>query len=85
MDSINNSVEFIDYENITTKDVTEEYIDLESRLNTKLEVKQRYESILRKQAKTVKDILATEEKLQIIQEEIESVQGRLKYLIVQFK
>lgn len=80
MDSINNSVEFIDYENITTRDVTEEYIDLESRLKTKLEVKQRYESILRKQAKTVEDILATEEKLQVLQEAIESAQGRLKYL-----
>ncbi len=80
MDSINNVADFVEYENITTKDVTEEYIDLETRLKTKLEVKQRYESVLRKNAKTVKDILATEEKLGIIQEEIESVQGRLKYL-----
>ena len=80
LDSINNIVEFVDYENITTKDVTEEYIDIETRLKTKLEVKQRYETILRKNAKTVEDILATEEKLRIIQEEIESAQGRLKYL-----
>ena len=80
MDSINTVVEFVEYENITTKDVTEEYIDIETRLKTKLEVKQRYEEILRKNAKTVKDILATEEKLRVIQEEIESAQGRLKYL-----
>ncbi len=80
MDSISNFVEFIDYENITTQDVTEEYIDIQSRLKTKLEVKQRYESILRKNAITVEDILATEDKLRIIQEEIEAAQGRLKYL-----
>lgn len=80
MDSVNNVVDFVEYENITTKDVTEEYIDLETRLKTKLEVKTRYESILRKNAKTVEDILKTEDKLRIIQEEIESAQGRLKYL-----
>lgn len=80
IDSINNSVEFIDFENITTTDVTEEYIDLETRLKTKTEVKERYEVILRKRAKTVKDILDTEEKLRVLQEEIESSQGRLNYL-----
>ena len=80
MDSIGNVVEFVEYENITTKDVTEEYIDLQGRLETKLEVKKRYEDILRKNAKTVEDILNTEEKLRVLQEEIESVQGRLKYL-----
>lgn len=80
MDSIAGVVSFIEYENITTKDVTEEYIDLQSRLKTKLEVKARYEEILRGNAKTVKDILLTEDKLRIIQEEIESAQGRLKYL-----
>lgn len=80
MDSISAIVEFVEYENITTQDVTEEYIDIETRLKTKLEVKQRYETILRQKAKTVEEILATEEKLRVIQEEIESEQGRLKYL-----
>ena len=80
MDSIASVVAFIEYENITTKDVTEEYVDLQSRLKTKLEVKARYEEVLRKNAKTVEDILLTEDKLRIIQEEIESAQGRLKYL-----
>lgn len=80
MDSIGYIVDFVEYENITTKDVTEEYIDIQTRLNTKLEVKTRYETILRRNAKTVEDILLTEEKLRVIQEEIESAQGRLKYL-----
>jgi len=80
MDSINTVAEFVDYENITTKDITEEYVDIETRLKTKLEVKARYEAILRKNAKTVEDILKTEDKLRVIQEEIEASQGRLKYL-----
>nr|WP_321233628.1 DUF4349 domain-containing protein [uncultured Psychroserpens sp.] len=80
MDSIGYIVAFIEYENITTKDVTEEYIDIQTRLKTKMEVKALYESIMRTKAKTVEDILKTEEKLRIIQEEIESAQGRLKYL-----
>lgn len=80
MDSIGKVVEFVEYENITTKDVTEEYIDLQGRLATKMEVKKRYEEILRRNAKTVEDILNTEEKLRVLQEEIESAQGRLKYL-----
>ena len=80
MDSIVRVVEFVEYENITTKDVTEEYIDLQARLETKLEVQARYKEILRKNARTVEDILNTEEKLRVLQEEIESAQGRLKYL-----
>lgn len=80
MDSISSFSEFIDYENISTQDVTEEFVDLQSRLKTKIEVKERYESILRKNAITIEDILATEDKIRIIQEEIEAAQGRLKYI-----
>ncbi|WP_353778933.1 DUF4349 domain-containing protein [Winogradskyella sp. 3972H.M.0a.05] len=80
IDSMSHVAEFIEFENITSDDVTEEYVDIQTRLKTKLEVRQRYEEILRKRAKTVEDILATEEKLRVIQEEIEASQGRLKYL-----
>ncbi len=81
LDSLNNVAEFIDYVNVTSQDVTEEYIDIKSRLETKIEVKKRYEDILRKQTKTVEDILTAEEKLSTIQEEIDAAKGRLKYLI----
>ena len=80
MDSLSPVAEFIDHIEIASKDVTEEYMDVETRLKTKLEVKARYEEILRNNAKTVKDILETEEKLRIIQEEIEVAQGKLKYM-----
>ncbi|MBU2928805.1 DUF4349 domain-containing protein [Winogradskyella psychrotolerans] len=80
MDSISSVAEFIAYENITTKDVTSEFIDVTARLKTKLEVKERYENILRSKANSVEDLLDVEEKLQRIQEEIESSQGQIKYL-----
>lgn len=80
MDSIATVAEFIEHENITTKDVTSEFIDVEARLKTKLEVKERYESILRTKAKNVEDLLSVEEKLQHIQAGIEASQGQLKYL-----
>jgi hypothetical protein len=72
--------EFIDHLNISTRDVTEEYVDVKSRLKTKLEVKARYEEVLRKRAKSVKDILNAEAQLKQIQEEIEAAQGRINYL-----
>lgn len=80
MDSVNKLVEFVDYENVSSEDVTEKYVDLQTRLKTKLEVKERYETILRASAKTVEDILAAEDRIRIIQEEIEAAQGKLKYL-----
>src|SRR5690606_16475199 len=81
LDSLSPVAEFIDHIEIASKDVTEEYMDVETRLKTKLEVKARYEEILRNNAKTVKDIHETEEKLRVIQEEIEVAQGRLKYMV----
>lgn len=79
IDSIGKQVEFIDFEEVSTKDVSEEYIDISKRLKTKIEVRDRYETILRKKAQTVEDIVKVEEKLRRIQEEIESAQGRLNY------
>jgi hypothetical protein len=67
------------YKNIIAQDVTEEYIDLESRLQTKQSYIKKYMQLLKK-AGSVKDILEIEEKTRIIQEEIESVEGRMKYL-----
>jgi hypothetical protein len=67
------------FKNISSRDVTEEFIDLETRLNNKRNYLARYGDLL-KQAKTVKDILEIQEKTRLIEEEVESVQGRLKYL-----
>lgn len=68
------------HKRIQVQDVTEEFVDKTSRLSTKKEVRDRYIAILRDKAKTVKDVLEAEEKIRVIQEEIESIEGRLKYL-----
>ncbi|MFD0964724.1 DUF4349 domain-containing protein [Pseudofulvibacter geojedonensis] len=80
LEKISSSAIKIDYENITTQDVTEAYIDAESRLKTKLKVKKRYEEILRTKAYKVTDLLEVEEKINDIQEEIEAVQGKLNFM-----
>ena len=71
---------YTNYTRIHSQDVTEEYLDISTRLKTKKEVRDRYIEILRNRAKTVKDILDAEEKIRVIQEEIESIEGRLKFL-----
>lgn len=64
---------------IDARDVTEEFIDIESRLENKRAYLIRYKELLAK-ATQVKDILEIEENIRVLQEEIESVEGRLKYL-----
>jgi len=67
------------FKNISSRDVTEEFIDLETRKANKKNYLNRYSDLL-KQARSVKDILEIQEKTRLIEEEVESVQGRLKYL-----
>lgn len=69
----------IDSKTISTQDVTEQFIDVETRLATKKELETRYRDLL-KQAKTVKDIIEVEAQLNNVRSEIESMEGRLKYL-----
>lgn len=69
----------IKYKEIDARDVTDQFIDLETRLANKKNYLKKYNDLL-KQAKSVKDILEIEEKIRGIEEEIESTTGRLKYL-----
>lgn len=64
---------------VQTRDVTEEYIDVVARLKNERAYMARYQALLAK-ASTVKDILSIEESIRKLQEEIESREGRLKYL-----
>ena len=65
--------------NISARDVTEEFIDLEMRLTNRRNYLKRYNDLLQ-QAGTVADILEIQERIRNLEEEIESVEGRLKYL-----
>lgn len=64
---------------IEARDVTEEWVDIETRLSNKKEYLNRYKELLSK-AVTIKDIIAIQENIRSLQEEIESSEGRLKYL-----
>lgn len=79
IDSISMIVEYFDTKQVSLKDVTEEFIDLEARLKAKLELEKRYIELLSK-AQNVKEMLEIERELSHIREEIEAKQGRLKYL-----
>lgn len=64
---------------ITGSDVTEEYVDLESRLKSKRVVEERLTSFMNSAQKT-EDLLKISTDLAAVQEEIERIQGRMKFL-----
>jgi Flp pilus assembly protein TadB len=70
---------FVDYKKINAEDVTEEYVDITARLKSKKDALMQYELIL-KRANTIADILEVQQYIRTLQEEIESIEGRLKYL-----
>lgn len=67
------------HNDIYSNDVTEEYYDTESRLNTKKILQKKYEDYLSR-AKDVKELLQIERELNNVISEIESMEGRLKRL-----
>lgn len=70
---------FLDHKNVKADDVTEEFMDIQTRLKTKRAVEKRYLDILEK-ARTIEEILKVENQLRVIREEIEAKEGRLKFL-----
>ena len=76
---LSGGVKKIDEKSVTVQDVTEEFIDSTARLAVKKETEQGYLRLL-KQAKTIKDILDIQNELQDIRSDIESIEGRLRYL-----
>lgn len=69
----------VEGKNVNTEDVTEEFIDVEARLQTKKDLEARYREIL-KQAKTVDEIITIERQIAGVRSDIESMEGRLTYL-----
>jgi hypothetical protein len=70
---------YVDSKNVSAEDVTAEYVDNELRIKSKQKVFERYLELL-KQAKNVQEIMAVEEQIRVIREEIEAKEGRQKYL-----
>jgi len=69
----------VPYENTESRDVTEEYTDLEAQLRNLEATEAQYLALLEK-AETVEDILAVQRELSNVRGEIERTKGRMQYL-----
>lgn len=82
---LDSAVEFVEtlgevtHKRLTGEDVTAEYVDLEVRLANAHAAREAYEKLLA-QATTVQDVLEIEKALSEVQERIELLQGRRKFL-----
>lgn len=79
---VGDNIRRLEEKNISARDVTEQFIDIEARLSTKRQALTRYRELLQK-AETVTDMITVEDKIRRLQEEIESQEARLKYLSAQ--
>lgn len=70
---------YIDKKNISSSDVTQEYVDVAARLKSRQLAEEQYREIL-KRATKISEILEVQQYLNTIREEIESAQGRMRYL-----
>lgn len=79
LQEVSSGVKYFDQKEISSEDVTEQFIDIEARLKAKKELENRYLELLKK-ANKISEILEIEKELVVIREEIESKQGQLNYL-----
>ena len=79
VNELSKGVTYFDRKEISSRDVTAEYIDTDSRLASKKKLELRYLELLKK-ANKVQEMLEIEKQLSEIREEIEAKEGQLKYL-----
>ncbi len=60
--------------------MTEQYIDLTARLKNKRRLEERILKLLEDQTAEIKDVIEVESQLGRVREEIEVLEGRLRYL-----
>lgn len=75
----NASIRKLENKSVNARDVTEEFIDIQARLKIKKEAQQRLSDLM-KQAKNVTETLEVHKQMTDLLAEIESIEGRLKYL-----
>ena len=79
MDDVKKLAIKVEHESVNAQDVTEQYVDLESRLRNLQAQEQQYLIIL-KQAVKIADIMQVSAKIDEVRQQIEQIQGRLNYL-----
>lgn len=79
LEGISSVTKELEDKTIHVEDVTEEFIDVQARIKTKKAVEARYEELL-KRADSIEEILKVEKQIGNLRAEIESMEGRLRYL-----
>ena len=78
LEEIKDDVEEVNSENVSGEDVTDQFVDLQSRLKAKKAAEEKMLEIMA-QANTTEDTLAVYSQLQIIQSDIEVLTGQINY------
>jgi hypothetical protein len=79
LSDISKGVAYFDNKEISSQDVTEEYIDIDARLKAKKVLESRYLELLKK-ANKVTEMLEIEKQISVIREEIDAKEGQLRYM-----
>ena len=69
----------VTHENINSNDVTEEFVDIEAKLNVMKQTEERFITLLSETA-NVEEVMSVERELMRLRGEIDSLEGRMKYL-----
>src|SRR5438128_10817812 len=70
---------------LATEDVTKQYVDTDARLNNARLLETRLIELLKKKSDDVEDLLAVEKELGRVREQIEQLQGELKFMDMQVR
>lgn len=74
------SIGTVEWMNVSTQDVGEEYVDLGARVANSRRLEARLIELLARRTGKLEDVLAVERELARVREEIERTEGRLRYL-----
>jgi hypothetical protein len=67
-------------EKVSSKDITDEFIDVQARLNTQKELEKRLLELLNDRTGKLSDVIEVENKLSDVRSKIESAEGRINFL-----
>jgi Domain of unknown function (DUF4349)/Putative zinc-finger len=70
---------------LATEEITKQYVDTDARLNNARLLETRLVELLKKKSDDVEDLLAVEKELGRVREQIEQLQGELKFMDMQVK
>ncbi len=79
LDLILKGADQVDSKKIDIEDVTEQFVDIEARLKNKKQLEAKYQELLAK-ANNMDDILMINREMNVIREDIDATEGRLRYL-----